>query len=182
MECIYNCFVDRRIFAHICKLSFLHSFTAYKCGNFKIVFDLAVKPTGFSINASTSQFSHSVVSASLWPHGLQHTRPLCPSPTPGACSNSCPLRQWYHLILCCPFLLSPSIFPNIKIFSNESVLRIRWSKYWRFSFNIGLSNEYSGPISLGLTSWISLQSRGLSRVFSNTIVQKHRFFSAQLSL
>ena len=90
-----------------------------------------------------------------------------------------------HLILCCPLLLPPSIFPNIRVFSNESVLRIRWPKYWSFSFSISPSNECSGLISfrkLGLTGWISLQSKGLSRVFSNTTVQKHQFFSTQLSL
>ena len=73
-----------------------------------------------------------------------------------------------HLILCRPLLLSPSIFPSIKVFSNESVLCIRWPKYWIFSFSISPSNEYSGLISLGWTGWISLQSMGLSRVFSNT--------------
>ena len=77
-----------------------------------------------------------------------------------------------HLILCRP-LLPPSIFPSIRVFSNESVFRIRWPKYQRFSFSISPSSEYTG--------WISLQSKGLSRVFSNTTVQKHRFFSAQLS-
>ena len=87
-----------------------------------------------------------------------------------------------HLILCHPFLLSPSIFPSIRIFSNESVLCIRWPKYWSFSFNISPSNEHPGLITLGWTGWISLQSKGLSRVFSNTTVQKHQFFSAQLSL
>ena len=87
-----------------------------------------------------------------------------------------------HLILCRPLLLPPSIFPSIRVFSNESVFRIRWPKYWSFSFSISPSNEYSGLISLGWTSWISLQSKGLSRVFSNTTVQKHQFFSAQLSL
>ena len=87
-----------------------------------------------------------------------------------------------HLILCHPFLLPHAIFPIIKVFSNESVLRIRWPKYWSFSFSISPSNEQSELISLGWTSWISLQSKGLSRVFSNTTVQKHQFFSAQLSL
>ena len=82
-----------------------------------------------------------------------------------------------HLILCCPLLLLPSIFPSIRVFSNESVLHIRWLNYW--SFNFIPSNEYS---PLGWTGWISLQSKGLSRVFSNTIVQKHEFFGAQLSL
>ena len=87
-----------------------------------------------------------------------------------------------HLILCRPLLLLPSIFPSIRVFSNESVLRIRWPKYWSFSFNISPSDEYSGLISLGWTDLISLQSKGLSRVFSNTTVQKHQFFGAQLSL
>ena len=86
-----------------------------------------------------------------------------------------------HLILCCPLLLL-SIFPSIRVFSSESALCIRWPKYWSFSFNISPSNEHPGLISLGWTGWISLQSKGLSRAFSNTIVQKHQFFGAQLSL
>ena len=81
-----------------------------------------------------------------------------------------------HLILCHPLLLLPSIFPSIRVFSNESALCIRWPKYWTFNFSISPSNEYSGLISF------SLQSKGLSRVFSNTTVQKHQFFRAQLSL
>ena len=85
-----------------------------------------------------------------------------------------------HHILCCPLLL-PSVFPRIRVFSNESVLHIRWPKYWSFSFNIIPSNEYSGLTPLGWTGWISLQSKGLSRVFSNTTVQKHQFFGHQLS-
>ena len=72
-----------------------------------------------------------------------------------------------HLTLCHPLLL-PSIFPSIRFFSNESVLCIRWPKYWSFRFSISPSTEYSGLISLGWTGWISLQSKGLSRVFSNT--------------
>ena len=87
-----------------------------------------------------------------------------------------------HLILCHPLLLLPSIFPSIRVFSNESVLYIRWPKYWSCSFNISPSNEYSGLISFRM-DWLDLlQSKGLSRVFSNTTVQKHQFFSAQLSL
>ena len=78
-------------------------------------------------------------------------------------------------------LLLPPIPPSIRVFSNESTLRIRWPKYWRFSFSISLSNEHSGLISSRLTSLISLQSNGLSRVFSNTTVQKHQFFGIQLS-
>ena len=86
-----------------------------------------------------------------------------------------------HLILCCPFLLLSSIFPSIRVFSDESVLHIRCPEYWSFSFSISSSNEYSGLIPLGWTSWISLQSKRLTRVFTST-VQKHRFFSPQLSL
>ena len=84
-------------------------------------------------------------------HGRQHTRLPCLSPTPGACSNSCPLSQWCipsnHLILYCPLLLPPSIFLSIRVFYNESVLHIRWQKYWSFSFNISPSNEHPGLIS-----------------------------------
>ena len=79
-------------------------------------------------------------------------------------------------------LLPPSIIPSIRVFSNESVLRIRWPKDWSFSFNISPSNEFQDWFPLGWTGWISLQSKGLSRVFSNTTVQKHQLFSAQLSL
>ena len=80
-----------------------------------------------------------------------------------------------HLILCHPLLLSPSIFPSIRGFSNESVLHIRWPKYWSFSFSIKPYNEYSGLISFRM----DLQSKELSRVFSNTTIQKHQFFGAQ---
>ena len=87
-----------------------------------------------------------------------------------------------HLILCRPLLLLPSIFPSIRVFSNDSALHIRWPKYWSFSFNISPSSEHPGLISFRTDLWISLQSKGLSRLFSNTTVQKHQFFSAQLSL
>ena len=80
----------------------------------------------------------------------------------------------------CHLLLLPSIFPSIRVFSNKSVLCMRWPKYWSFSFSISPSEEYSRLISLGLTGLISLKSKGLSRVFSNTTVQKHQFFSTQL--
>ena len=80
-----------------------------------------------------------------------------------------------HLILCCPLFLLPSIFPSIMVFSSESVLHIRWPKYGSFSFSISPSNEYSGLIFIRITGLTSLQSKGLSRVFSNTIVQKHQF-------
>ena len=86
-----------------------------------------------------------------------------------------------HLILC-HLLLLPSIFPSVRVFSNESALHIRWPKYWGLSFNINPSNEYSGLISFSM-DWLDLLlSKGLSRVFSNTTVQKHQFIGAQLSL
>ena len=87
-----------------------------------------------------------------------------------------------HLISCCPLLLLPSIFPSIRVFSNESELRMRWSKYWSFSFNISPSNEHPGLISFRMDWLDPLQSKGLSRVFSNTTVQKHQFLGTQLSL
>ena len=86
-----------------------------------------------------------------------------------------------HLILCCPLLLLPPSPPSIRVFSNESTLRTWWPKYWSFSFSIIPSKEITGLISFRMDWWISLQSKGLSRVFSNTTVQKHKFFGAQPS-
>ena len=125
----------------------------------------------FYINISV-QFSCSVMSNSLWPHDLQHARPRCPSPTPGVHSDSTSIESVMpsnHFILCCPLFLPPSIFPNIRVFSSESALRIRWPKYQSFPFSISLSNEYSGLISLGLTSLISLQPKGTLR----SLLQRH---------
>ena len=87
-----------------------------------------------------------------------------------------------HLILCHPLLLLSSIFPSSRVFSNELSISIRWPKYWSFSFSISPTNKYSGLISFRMTDWISLQSKGLSGVFSNTTVQKHQFFGTQPSL
>ena len=89
------------------------------------------------------------------------------------------LKTSNHLILCCPFLLLPSIFLSIRVFSNELALYIRWPKDWSFSFSISPSNEYPGLISFSL---IFLLSKGLSRVFSSPIVWKHQFFSTQTFL
>ena len=83
------------------------------------------------------------------------------------------------LILCRPLLLPPSIFPSIRVFSNESALCMRWPKYWSFSFSISPSNEHPGLISFRIDGFDLLQSKGISRVFSNTTVQKHQFFRAQ---
>ena len=101
------------------------------------------------------QFSCSVMSNSLWPHGPQHTRPPCPSPTPPSLPKLMSIESVMpsnHLILWGPVLL-PSIFPSIRVFSNESALHIRWPKYWSFSFNISPSNGHSGLISFRM-DWL----------------------------
>ena len=110
------------------------------------------------IVSSSVQFSHLIVSDSLWPCELQHTRLPCPITNSQSCSNSCPSSQWCHptisSILCHPFLL-PSIFPSIRFSSNKSVLLIRWPRYWSFSFSTSPSNEYSGLISFRI-DWFDL--------------------------
>ena len=135
---------------------------------------------------SSVQYSRYVVSDSLQPHGLQHSRPPSPSPTPRVYSNSCLLSRWWHPTISSsvvPFSCSQS-FPSIRVFSNESALHIRWPKYWTFSFRISPSNECSGLISLRM-DWLDLlawESKGLSRAFSNITVQKHQFFGTEFSL
>ena len=106
---------------------------------------------------SSVQFSHSVVSDSLRPYGLPHTKSPCPSAIPGVYSLMSieSVMPSNHLILCHPLLLQPSIFPSIRVFSNESVLCIRWPKYWSFSFSISPSNEYAGVISFRM-DWLDL--------------------------
>ena len=93
----------------------------------------------------------------LQPHGLQHTRLPCPLPTPRACSNSCPSSQWCHPTISSSvtLLLPPSNFPSSRVFSNESVLLIRWPKYWSLSISVSPSNEYSGLISFRI-DWFEL--------------------------
>ena len=111
-----------------------------------------------STSQHSVQISHSVVSDSLRPHGLQHARLPRPSLTPGVYSNSCPSSWWCHPTissLCRPLLLLPSIFPSNKVFSNASVLHIRWPKYWNFSFSISPSNEHPGLISFRM-DWLDL--------------------------
>ena len=125
------------------------------------------------------QSSCLVVSDSLQPHGLQHARLPCPSPTPRVYSNSCPLSQWCH-----PTISSSVPFsscPQSMVFSSESVLRIRWPKYWSFSFRISPSNEYSGFTSCRI-DWFDLAVESTLSVFSITTVWKHQFFSDQTSL
>ena len=133
---------------------------------------------------SSVQFSHSVVSDSLWPHGLRHARPPCPSSIPRDYSNSCPLSWWIHPTIssCRPLLLLPSIFPSIRVFSNESFLHIRWPKYWRFSFNISPSNEYSGLISFRMNCLDLLAVQGTLKSLLQYHSSKASILQAQLSL
>ena len=131
------------------------------------------------------QFSHSVVSDSLWPHGLQHTRLPCPSPTPGACSNSCPSSQWCHPTISSsvvPFSSCPQSFPASESFPVSQFFASGGQSVGVSASAWVLPMNIQGWFPLGWTGWISLQSKGLSRVFSNTTVQKHQFFSAQFSL
>ena len=142
------------------------------------------------LQSSSVQFSHSVVSDSLRLRGLQHSRRPCLPPTPGACSNSCPSCWWCqsnYLILYYPFLLLSSILPSVRVFSSESVLHIRWSKYWSFSFNISPSNERSGLISFRI-DWFDLLSvqgtlKSLLQHYSSkaSILQRSAFFMVQLT-
>ena len=106
------------------------------------------------------QFSRSVVSNCLWPHESQHARPLCPSPTTGVHSDSPPWSQWCHPAISSsvgPFFSLPPIPPSIRVFSNESTLRIRWPKYWSFSFSIIPSEEIPRLISFRM-DWLDLQN------------------------
>ena len=138
---------------------------------------------------SLAQFSHSIMSDSLWLHGLQHARPPCPSPASRAYLYSCPMSWSCHSTISssCALLLLPSMFPSIRVFSNEWVLSIRWPRYWRFSFRVCPSSEYSGLI-LFKVDWLDLLAvQGTLK----SIVQHHSpkasnlwcsaFFIAQLS-
>ena len=148
---------------------------------------LYIPRSGIAWSYGSVQFSFSVVSNSLWPHGLQHARPPCPSPTPGVHSNSCPSSRWCHSTISSsivPFSFCLQSFPASGSFSMS-----------QFFASGGQSTRVSASASasilpmkildwfpIGLTGFICLQSKGLSRVFSNTTVQKHQFFGAQLSL
>ena len=144
----------------------------------------ATVKNGLHINLDSVQFSRSVVSDSLRPHELQHARPHCPSPTPWVHPNPCPSSRWCHPTSSSsvvPFSSCPQSFPASGSFPMSQL-------FTSGGQSIGVSTSTSVfPInaqdwSLGWTGWISLQPKGLSRVFSNTTVQKHQFFGAQLSL
>ena len=129
-------------------------------------------------------FSHPVMSDSLWPPWTtahQASSSLTISPSLPKFTSFASVMPSSYLILWCPILLLPSIFPSMRDFSNESAVCIRWPKYWSFRFSISPSNEYSRLISLKI-DLISLLSKGLSRVFSSTTARRHQFFGALPSL
>ena len=130
------------------------------------------------------QFSCTVMSDSLRPHGLQHTRPSCPSPTLGIYSNSCPLSQWCHPTISSsviPFSSSLQSFPESESFQMSQFFTSGGQSTWVSALASFLPKNTQDWSPLEWTGWISLQSKGLSRVLSNTTVQKHHFFSAQPS-
>ena len=124
---------------------------------------------------------------SLWPQGLQHARPPCPSLSPRVCSSSCPLNWWCYPTTSSSaalfsFYFQSLIFPSIRVFSNESAVHIKWTNYWSFSFTVSPSNEYLRLLSSRIDWFGFLLSKGLSRVFTSTTVWKYQLFSAQPSL
>ena len=135
-------------------------------------------------NTCSVQFSRSVMSKSLWPHGLQHDRPPCPSPTPGVYSNSCPLSWWCHPTISSsvvPFSSRLQCFPASGSFPLSQFFALGDQIIGVSALASVLPMNIQDWFPLGWTGWTSLQSKGLSRVFSNTTVQKHQFFRTQLS-
>ena len=139
---------------------------------------------------SSVQFSCSVVSDSLHPHGLQYARLPCPSLMLGVYLDSCPLSRWghptimspNHLMPCCPLLLLPSIFPSIRVFPVSQLFASGGQSTGVSASTSVLSMNIQNWFPLGWSGWISLLSKGLSKVFSNPTVQKHQFFGTHLSL
>ena len=137
-----------------------------------------------SVQFSLVQFNLSVMSTSLWSHELQHARPACPSPTPGVYSNSCPLRRWCHPTILSSVILFSCLqsFPASGSFQMSQLFTSGGQRIGILaSTSVLLMNTQDRP-SLGWTGWISLQSKGLSEVFSNITFWKYQFFGAQPSL
>ena len=134
----------------------------------------------FDVFSSVQSLSHVWLFATPWTAARQASLSITNSQTLLKLMSIKSMMSHNHLILCRPLLLLPPIPPSIRVFSKESTLHMRWPKYWSFSFSIFLPMN-TQHWSLGWTGWISLQSKGLSRLFSNTTVQKHQFFGTQLS-
>ena len=166
-----------------CHKKFLPTFNSQMC----LWYEMSVEFISFHmlIHFSSVQFSHSVVSDSLQPHGLQHTRLPCKSPTPGTCSNSCPSSQWCHptiLSSIVPFSSCLQSFPASGSFPVSQFFALDGQSIGVSASALVLPMNIWDWFPLGLTGWISLQSKGLSGVFYNITVQKHQIFGGQLSL
>ena len=161
----------------------MYSSKQWTWDTFPFIFHLLQLPSSifqFSLFSSIS-----VISDSLWPHGQQHARPSCPSPTPSIYSNACPLSQWCHPIISSsviPFSSCLQSFPASGFFQMSQFFTSGGQSIGVSASTSALPLNIQDWFPLGWTGWISLQSQGLSRVFSNTTVQKHQFFSTQLSL
>ena len=152
------------------------------CFTFKILNIIYIY---IAISVYSVQFSHSVVSDSFWRHEPQHARSPCPSPTPGVYPNSRPLSWWWHLTILCsvvPFSSCLQSFQTSGCFQMSQLFKSGGQNIRVSASTSVLPMNTQDWVPLGCTGWTSLQSEGLSRVFSNTTVQKHQFFSAQLSL
>ena len=141
-----------------------------------------IEPGYWSSYSHSVQFSHSVMSNSLWPHELQQARPPCPSPTPRVHPNSCPVSWWCHPTISSsvvPFSSCLQSFPASGAFQMSQLFTSGGQRVGVSASTSALPMNIQDWFPLGWTGWISLQSKGLSRVFSNTTVQKHQFFSTQ---
>ena len=153
------------------------------CSVFRVILLQWPMGMGYRVFEGSVQFSHSVISDSLLHHGLQHARLPCPSPTPGACSNSCPSSQWCHpTSSVVPFSSCPQSFPASGSFQMSQFFTSGGQTIGVSASTLVLPKNTQDWSPFGWTGWISLQSKGLSEVLSNTTVQKHEFFSTQLSL
>ena len=164
-----------------------HLFAMKWCGRvpgysfFECEFKPAFSCSSFTLISSVQLLSHFRLLVTPWTTAHQVSLSTTDSRSPSKPMSIESVMPSNHLILCHPLLLLSSIIPSFRVFSSESALCMRWLKYWSFSFNLSPYNEHQDWSPLGWTGWISLQSKGLSRVFSNTAVQKHQFFGAQLS-
>ena len=146
---------------------------------------LGLSKTSIAIKNVSVQFSPSVMSNSLWHHELQHARSPCPIPTPGVHRNQCPLSQWYHPTISSSVVPSsscPQSFPASWSFQMSQLFASGGQSIRVSASTLVLPVNTQDSSPLGRAGWISLQSKGLSRVFSNTTVQEHQFFGTQLSL
>ena len=184
------------VFAHLFFFHFLIFSSVFHLGKFywyifKLTgsfFSFVLSITRFCndiLHFCSDQFSRSVMSNSLWPHEPQHARPPCPSPTPGVHPNPCPLSQWCHPTISSSvvqFSSCPQSFPASGSFQMSQLLAWGGQSTGVSASTSVLPMNTQDWSPLGWAGWISLQSKGLSRVFCNTTVQKHQFFCAQLSL